>query len=83
MSGPDQPVTALESRIRELEVQLDRFTLRPDIAAFSAGDCTNGCTDACTHACTNGCTGTCAVEQDVINPVVNPVAGGGNVVDGG
>jgi len=52
----DKTVVDLESRIRELEVQF-RGILKPSIAAFSAGDCTNGCTDGCTHACTNGCTG--------------------------
>ena len=58
----DKTLVDLESRIRELEVQF-RGILKPSIAAFSAGDCTNGCTDACTHACTNGCTGSgCLVE---------------------
>jgi hypothetical protein len=46
----------LELRIRELETQF-RGILKPSVAAFSAGDCTNGCTDACTKGCTNGCTG--------------------------
>jgi hypothetical protein len=52
----------LEARIRELETQF-RGILKPSVAAFSAGDCTNGCTDACTRGCTNGCTGgSCLVD---------------------
>jgi hypothetical protein len=49
----------LDLRISELELQLKKIKIRAPggLAAFSAGDCTNGCTDACTRGCTNGCTG--------------------------
>jgi hypothetical protein len=70
MSPPNQGPQDLEARIRELEIQMQRFVLRPDLAAFSAGDCTNGCTDACTHACTNGCTGGgCLTEVEAVGEV--------------
>lgn len=76
MSASRQPAGDLEARIRELEIQLDRFRLRPGLAAFSAGDCTNGCTDACTHGCTNGCTGAGCFTEIELGDVANPVAGG-------
>jgi hypothetical protein len=70
MSPPNQGARDLEARIRELEIQMQRFVLRPDLAAFSAGDCTNGCTDACTRGCTNGCTGAgCLTEVEAIAEV--------------
>jgi hypothetical protein len=66
----------LEGRIKQLEVRFQDLMRRPDLAAFSAGDCTNTCTSSCTNNCTNGCTGTCAFDPGLLdNPVVRE--GGG------
>lgn len=57
---------ALESRIADLEAQLERFSLFPDkLAAFSSGSCTNNCTAACTIGCTSGCTGGCVADASI------------------
>ena len=53
----------LESRVAELETQIQRFSLFPSkLAAFSEGSCTNNCTAACTIGCTSGCTGGCVTD---------------------
>lgn len=68
-------VSALEARIAQLETSLRQVPTggsRPgDLAAFSAGSCTNNCTAACTIGCTKGCTDGCAaapVEMEAIRP---------------
>ena len=56
-------IAALETRLRSVELASPE--MKKDLAAFSAGDCTNGCTDVCTRGCTNGCTGSCAFETEL------------------
>lgn len=54
---------SLELRIKELEAQINKFSLFPSkLSAFSSGSCTNNCTAACTIGCTSGCTGGCVSE---------------------
>lgn len=54
-------ITEIEARIADLATQVTRFKLG-GLAAFSAGDCTNGCTGGCTDGCTGGCTGGCLAD---------------------
>lgn len=52
----EQRIASLETRLKSVQLANSGLS-KLDLAAFSAGDCTNTCTDACTRGCTNGCTG--------------------------
>ena len=82
----DDRTAVLEMKIAELEskirgVNTAAFGKIGDLAAFSAGSCTNECTAACTIGCTKGCTGTCATQQEEV--VSQPVATRAPNVDAG
>jgi hypothetical protein len=75
-------VSSLESRIAELETKLRQVTggaanatVQRDLAAFSAGSCTNNCTAACTIGCTKGCTDGCAAQPIEMGDIVSRVQG--------
>jgi hypothetical protein len=75
----DDRLSALELKISELEsvirgVNPSALGKLGELAAFSAGSCTNTCTASCTIGCTKGCTGTCATQmaEEVITQPVRP-----------